>query len=156
MMTYTCFTFHVVQCVPQHFEHTHIERVTEGFVIEVDSRISLHDKQKQKNKHFTRSLNLKFDTWNGRVFTSLSSVMAASRVFKKESETKFFTCKSTTRTRRRSDCVYRMEVGTNQTIQDVLWVSAPCQGAVGADRQAPPPHSHQLPWKEEKQRNWSW
>lgn len=37
-----CFTFHVVQCVPQHFEHTHIERVAEGFVTEVDSRIRLN------------------------------------------------------------------------------------------------------------------
>lgn len=42
------FTFHVVQCVPQHFEHAHIERVTEGFVIEVDSRVRLNNTRRRQ------------------------------------------------------------------------------------------------------------
>lgn len=36
------FTFHVVQSVPQHFKHAHVEGVTERFVVEVDSRICLN------------------------------------------------------------------------------------------------------------------
>lgn len=50
MYTYKWFTFHVVQCVPQHFEHTHVDGVAEGFVIEADSRIRLYDKQTKKEK----------------------------------------------------------------------------------------------------------
>lgn len=41
------FTFHVVQCIPQHFKYTYIERVAEGFVIEVDSRIRLDNKKEK-------------------------------------------------------------------------------------------------------------
>lgn len=41
------FTFHVVQGVPQHFKHTHVEGVTECFVVQVDSRISLNKKEKK-------------------------------------------------------------------------------------------------------------
>lgn len=59
------FTFHVVQCVPQHFEHTHIERVTEGFVVEVDSRIRLQGKKGQKgeNKYYLTDNTLKKKYW---------------------------------------------------------------------------------------------
>lgn len=41
------FTFHVVQSVPQHFKHAHVEGVTERFVVEVDSRICLNKIEKK-------------------------------------------------------------------------------------------------------------
>ena len=40
-------TFQVVQCISQHFEHTDIDRVTEGFVVEVDSSIGLKNNQRK-------------------------------------------------------------------------------------------------------------
>lgn len=37
-------TFEVVECVTQHFKYSHIERITEGFVVEVKTRTRLQRK----------------------------------------------------------------------------------------------------------------
>lgn len=109
------FTFHVVQSVPQHFKHAHVEGVTERFVVEVDSRICLNKREK---KPIDKLISIKPFPFS--VVTSITSVRVASRLFKKDSETNFFTYKLKKHTR----TCNRDDVGSKQTWY--LWREDSC------------------------------
>lgn len=40
-------TFHIIKSVSQHFKYGYIKRITEGFVVEMKTRIHLQRKQQK-------------------------------------------------------------------------------------------------------------
>lgn len=83
-------TFQIIQRVSQHFKNGHIERITEGFVVEMQTRIQLLKELKQTISQRTNNVDEEQRSVCGP--TSRTSPKPSSRDFRNCSETNCSTC----------------------------------------------------------------